>query len=375
MKGLKNYLPNLASDTSGACSALFESGGLIVIHDAAGCMENYLCYEEPRMFGSSSLIFSSGLGHLEAAMGDDGILLEKLWSSSRELEPEFIAIIGSPVPYTIGTDLEGIASEAEAETGIPSFAVSCGGFSDYSSGAAEAMKKLIHRLAIPSSERRGEFTVNLLGATPLDFSLSELAYIKNMLEKHGNMKIKTPFMGTSAKDAANADANLVISASGFAAARYMKERFNIPYVCGLPIKEDQAKSIAAALRGKDVEPINISGKPEILVIGESVFAASLARAIFLETGKSAAIATVGMNDDELLDGAAHIKAKNEEVISAELARGYFLAVGDPLYRALLPERSECAFIDRPHSALSSHLFLKPESGFEDIISKIKEKVQ
>lgn len=47
MSSLSKILPAYTPDLGGVCSALFELGGMLIIHDAAGCTENYTTYDEP----------------------------------------------------------------------------------------------------------------------------------------------------------------------------------------------------------------------------------------------------------------------------------------------------------------------------------------
>ena len=46
----------LAPDYSGAASALFDLGGIVVMHDASGCTGNFTGYDEPRWMGSRSAV-------------------------------------------------------------------------------------------------------------------------------------------------------------------------------------------------------------------------------------------------------------------------------------------------------------------------------
>ena len=142
MKEMRTVLPNIASDTVGASSALFEAGGLTVIHDAGGSIELFVTFEEGRELEGRRTV-GSRLTQLEAVTGDDRRLLETISDEVETQRPEFIAIIGTPVPFTIGADLDGIAAEAEFSTGVPAFAVNSGGFEPYDKGAGEATKQLI----------------------------------------------------------------------------------------------------------------------------------------------------------------------------------------------------------------------------------------
>ena len=77
MRDIRMILPNMASDTAGAASALFQLNGLTVIHDAAGSMESYITFDEHRELEGKRTA-ASRLSRLEAITGDDSILLDKL---------------------------------------------------------------------------------------------------------------------------------------------------------------------------------------------------------------------------------------------------------------------------------------------------------
>ena len=141
MKDIRIILPNPASDTAGAASMLFQLGGLSIIHDAAGSMESYITFDESRELTGKRTV-ASRLSRLEAITGNDSTLLNKIETECTNNPPPFTAILGSPVPFTIGTDLDGIAAEAEFITGVPSFAVNSGGFAIYDKGAGEAFPKV-----------------------------------------------------------------------------------------------------------------------------------------------------------------------------------------------------------------------------------------
>ncbi|MCR5275071.1 MAG: oxidoreductase, partial [Clostridiales bacterium] len=103
------YLPPFAGDYSGVCSALFDLGGMICIHDAAGCTGNYTHFDEPRWYGSHSMVFCTGFRKVDAVLGDDEKLIGKIVKNALLYHPKFIAIVGSPVPNVIGFDFKGVA--------------------------------------------------------------------------------------------------------------------------------------------------------------------------------------------------------------------------------------------------------------------------
>ena len=51
----------LSPDYSGVAAALYEFGGMTVIHDASGCTGNYTGYDEPRWYDEKSMVYYSRL--------------------------------------------------------------------------------------------------------------------------------------------------------------------------------------------------------------------------------------------------------------------------------------------------------------------------
>ena len=178
-------LPAYAGDYSGVCSAMYELGGLAVIHDASGCTGNYTGYDEPRWYDAPARTFCSGLREIDAVLGDDDKLVGRVVAACEELRPTMIAVIGSPVPMVIGTDFKGIAAELENRTGLPCFGFPTNGIVRYGAGVGAAQTALIKRFA-KDAGRKVPRGVNILGMTPLDFANNgNAAELAAFLEGHG----------------------------------------------------------------------------------------------------------------------------------------------------------------------------------------------
>ena len=121
MAKLSLWIPPFSPDYSGAAAVLFDLKTVTAMHDASGCTGNYTGYDEPRWYGSRSAIYCSGLRQMDAVLGDDEKLIGKLTAAAKDVKPDLMALIGSPVPMVIGADLKGIAVGLEERTGIPSF--------------------------------------------------------------------------------------------------------------------------------------------------------------------------------------------------------------------------------------------------------------
>ena len=78
MKQTARIISTYTADAMGVCSALFELGGMSVMHDASGCNSTYNTHDEPRWYDMDSLVFISGLSEMEAIMGDDSKLVDDI---------------------------------------------------------------------------------------------------------------------------------------------------------------------------------------------------------------------------------------------------------------------------------------------------------
>ena len=85
MKGLRKYLTPFAPDQSGAASVLYDLGGILVICDAGGCAGNICGFDEPRWSGRKSAVFSAGLRDMDAILGRDDKLVQKLADAASKL--------------------------------------------------------------------------------------------------------------------------------------------------------------------------------------------------------------------------------------------------------------------------------------------------
>ena len=171
-----SIISTYAADVSGVCSALFEFGGMCIMHDASGCNSTYNTHDEPRWYSSDSMVYISGLSEMEAVMGDDTKITDDIVDAADELKPHFIAIAGTTIPAVIGTDLEAIAYEVQSRTGIPAFSISSDGMHSYLYGAGIAFKELVSRFA-EETARKKIFRLISWVQLPLIFRLTDMRRI------------------------------------------------------------------------------------------------------------------------------------------------------------------------------------------------------
>ena len=399
MRQAYRIIPIYTADVSGVCSALYELGGMTVMHDPSGCNSTYNTHDEIRWYDQDSLIFISGLTDIDAIMGNDEKFLRDIEDVAEELKPKFIALASSPIPFMNGTDFPGLARALTAETGIPAFSVPTSGMHDYVYGAGLALSEIARHFTGAAEKRKRK--LNLLGVTPLDFGPQPMVdAMKRHLEKYGWEILSTWAMGDTLEDlshAGEAEVNLVVSSVGIPAANVLREKFGTPFLVGTPVegyegeisdalekaaespceafedkKENSTEKSGAQISGEQEELWKVipdqviylrkkdsplSGfipTPDITLIGEPVTMGSLAAVIEQKYRKKVQLLcsleiTEGLlrQEDEVIRG--------EEAMEEKLKTARII-VADPLYRPICPESA--TFYEMPHIAFSGRIYLK-----------------
>ena len=399
MRQAYRIIPIYTADVSGVCSALYELGGMTVMHDPSGCNSTYNTHDEIRWYDQDSLIFISGLTDIDAIMGNDEKFLRDIEDVAEELKPKFIALASSPIPFMNGTDFPGLARALTAETGIPAFSVPTSGMHDYVYGAGLALSEIARHFTGAAEKRKRK--LNLLGVTPLDFGPQPMVdAMKKRLEERGWEILSTWAMGDTLEElgrAGEAEVNLVVSSVGIPAANVLREKFGTPFLVGTPVEgyedeisdalEKAAGSFYEAFEYKKENPAEkngtqISGRqeelwkvtpdqvlylrkkdsplsgfiptPDITLIGEPVTMGSLAAAIEQKCGKKIQLlCPLEITEGLLRRGDEAIRG--EEAMEEKLKTARII-VADPLYRPICPESA--TFYEMPHIAFSGRIYLK-----------------
>lgn len=373
MKQTARILSTYSADTFGVCSALYELGGMVVIHDPSGCNSTYTTHDEPRWFSEPSQIFVSALTEQDAILGNDAKLIADIAETANELQPRFICLIPSQIAHMIATDCRAICRILEKKTGILAFTLPTNSMHYYERGIYFALQKLADLAcqslsesdAAPapdwlSEESLARFVqakapaplcVNVLGATPLDFAMNgSIGSIRHWLEARGCRVTSCWAMGSDL-DAIlashRADLNLVVSYGGLGAAHILRERAGIPYLVGVPFPHSAPARTSTA---------GLTEKPAY-IIGETVFVGSLARALEAALGlpRSAITAIVPMETDKALLQPGTLCLTDECELLPPL-REAGLIIADPLYEPICPKSA--AFVPLPHIAFSGRLYEK-----------------
>lgn len=362
MAVLSIYLSPFSPDYSGVSSVLFDLKTVTAMHDASGCTGNYTGYDEPRWYGSQSPIFCSGLREIDAVLGDDEKLIRKMIHAAEDLKPDLMALVGSPVPMVIGSDLVGVAAELEERTGIPSLGFDTTGTAYYDRGVAMATIALLKKFTPKAEQIPG--TVNIVGASPMDFARGEnLEDLKVLVTDAGYRITASLSMGydmEQLKAAASASVNLAVSRAGILIAEHMKRAYGIPYLCGLPVgglvSHEYLNALQNVMENGESRVMNgtVCETPEILIIGEQVQSNAIRMALEKEYGekKIAVGCLFGMEAKLALPQDKNLSA--EYLIKKEMNQEqYRIIIADPFLRQLLPKQTDKRFCTHAQYAVSS----------------------
>ena len=369
MRGLRNYLTPFAPDQSGAVSVLYELGGLMAICDAGGCTGNVCGFDEPRWFERKSALFSAGLRDMDAILGRDDRLVEKLTDAASKLDVNFVAIIGTPVPAVIGTDYHALGRMCEKKLNMPVVTIDTDGMELYDAGEEKAWLALFQtfagNLVLKKSGRIG-----ILGLTPQDTSdLRAPEKIRQYYQEKGKEAI-CYCMGTgSSKDACTqmsglenickageVEKNIVVSPAALKTAKYLEQIFGTPYEVGYPIVEEL------------VPEIDYQGKKILIVhqqvIGNAIRAEIRRRCICHDT--EITVASWFMMKPELSEVGDISLREEDDYMELVQKENYDIVFADPMMKRMTENaykktevkdslKADKIFVNATHFAVSGKL--------------------
>ena len=361
MNHTSRIISTYSADVFGVCSALFELGGMVIMHDASGCNSTYTTHDEPRWYDMESMVYISGLSEMEAIMGDDEKLINDIVLAAEDLKPKFIAIAGTPIPTMTGFDFEAVAALIEERTDIPAFGFPTTGMNTYVQGASMALEAIARRFTDKTIEKTEYPSANILGLTPLDFTVNGTDEAIAAFLKDSSYQVLSRWaMGSSLDElaqAGKAHVNLVVSATGLGAAKALQELFGTPYVIGVPMGNDYSAKIREALdqavsTGENQAPVSDLPGQEILVIGEGITSLSLASALELATRNVAAVVCPTECDLRILRNK-DLLLQSEEQIQQAMAQAK-IVIADPLFQPICPP--DVRFVKLPTESFSGRLY-------------------
>ena len=323
------------------------------------------------------MVYCSGLRELDAVLGNDEKFIQNICEAAKEMHPNFIALVGSPVPMVIGTDLAGMAAWIEDETGIPAFGFPTTGLGLYPSGAFLAGKTLLQHAWKTDKKHQMRDGMNILGDLPLDFAGTDFMERFQALMQERNIPVQASLFDRADMDqvskVASARWNTAVSYSGALLGVWLWQTRKMPCITGFPMSNATAERWHSLAReGQQHGGITAWGIQKelcgrgdgILILGDQMTANSLRAEIFYATWKRSCVGLPFGAQTESL-GTGDLILKNEaQIQSAVNDPEITVIIGDPLYRQLLDEPEKKRFLPLLHYAVSSKVgqSLCPDGG-------------
>ena len=392
MKQVARVLSTYSADLFGICSVLYELGGLVVMHDASGCNSTYNTHDEPRWYDIESMIYISGLIENDVILGNDEKLISDVIEAAEETNPKFIAISAALIPLFMSTDMKGIARIIESRTGIPTFGFTTNAMDTYVLGGNMVYREFLDRFcpALDDVQDRADspsISVNLLGVTPLDFSVvGNVEALKEYFNDCGIEINCCMTMGCTLSEmteAYKADVNVVCSSLALDGARILHDKYGTPAVLGLPIgksacyelekliresvsdcknrvlgSSDELSSIPTLEHPKSSYTLIDSTKGGIWIIGEAINAGGIRYALEHDLGLTEVhiLCPTQVDANMLREGDVMVR---DEADIEKVLKGAKCVIADPIYRRILT-RDENGnlphFINIPHEAYSGRMY-------------------
>lgn len=376
MRRLYRFLPPFAGDYSGVASALYELGGMLCIHDASGCTGNYVGFDEPRSYDSKQLVYCTALRRDDAIMGDEEVYIDKIVRAAKDMKPKFVAILGSPVPLIIGFDFNGVAKEIENRLGIPAFGFDTAGMKgSYKEGVVMGVTKLLDYYVLPkkaelirNADRRGN-KVNIVGATPLDISEENLDALKELLKSKGYEVVSVLSMSNDMDEFLSfykADINLAITQAGALIAKDLENKYDMPYLAGLPIGELGTEHYFNCLEKvfEDGESMEVSQMPieikedkkgNAIVIEDGIIASSIRMELLAQGYENVEVVSLFGKDLGMSDIDAKYTEDEYEIMDTINTKEITLLAADPILLQYRESKEGIDLIELSKYAISSKL--------------------
>ena len=338
MKGFFRYLAPFAPDYSGAVSALYAAGGLVVLCDPGGCSGNVAGYDEPRFYGGKVCFYSSAIREMDTIFGRDDKLKRKICSAAALGKYKFVVLVGTPAVSVIGTDLAAAAKAVEKETGIPAFSVNTSGMENYSFGEAKAVMAFVKKF-LPSGPEgvssADTARTGIFGATPLNRAFED--DLVSLTSSDKTILLSEDGAADALRNIAQFREIVSLAPGAIGACRLIKERFGIPYRLSYPESPSLIKAAEEAGSAR-----------RILIVHQQGAGNTLRNIIRRTSDSQIAVGSFFLQDSEFAEahdlffqGEDELTAASEEVD---------LVYADPMYKRALSEKAR--FVPLVHCALS-----------------------
>lgn len=367
MKNLNRYLTTFSADYTGAANVVYEMDGLLMVHDPNSCAGHAYGIDEPRFFASPRPAFSTNIKDIEAITGNDKKQVQKIVYAVNYFDAKFIPIISSPVTTLIGTDLDGMAKSVEKRTKIPSIGIPTTGFDTYEKGIEKAYMALAKKFTGSNYFNPEPCEVNVFGTVVADnWDVDSVQYLEQQIQKCGFQSIACWGADASLEQVTGANQsklNIVVAASGLEIAEYMKQKYNIPYICGFPVGNYGLKKWCEKINDARLNTTSndeyITKKKNsvykrILIIGEQFQGNGIRECLLADYNVESVdcVSFFGWNKNMAENDDKKLLCEESLENYLDEHRTYDLIIGDPVFKKVVEGKTK-AYLSMPHMAVST----------------------
>lgn len=377
MKNLFHKLPGFAADYSGAMSAVTHVRCLRVLHGQGGCSGGVCTCDDYESGTDDWRTLFSKISEIETITGNDEKLVEMIADAVASMDPDWVLILGSPIPMIIATDYRAIASKVETRTGRPTLFVDTTGIDTYDIGERKIYQAMIERAECAGSpgdqERR---SVYVIGDTPLNGWTEEMreAYGQDILRNvNGSAEVifvsggkaysavnkgdELEVRNTELKDwksVGDSSLNIAVSASAFDAVKKLENSFGTPYRCfGSGLAWENLELCADPQDG--AVRVRSFFDEKILLVGEQFLMNNFRRYLMNNFGaRDVTVVTFFAFRDEFAgDGDEKVNDEADYLSFLDRTGPYDVIIGDRVLQSI--DGYAGSFVECPELALSSRL--------------------
>ena len=180
-------------------------------------------------------IYSTHMDQGDVTFGKYDRLEKAIVEIDVNINPKYIFVMASSISSIIGADIESVCDNLKSSINAKLIPITTGGLKDdYNVGVEYMLNTLVKEITKDTDERNIN-KYNIIGANIDKYNfLSDIEEVKRIMKDLFNKEVNTIFTCDSTvediENAAKVSLNIVVRKEGLKAAKYMKEKYNIPYV-------------------------------------------------------------------------------------------------------------------------------------------------
>lgn len=228
------YFP-VANDRMGTIWTLASIEGACVIEFGPAGTTHYGIEAIGSLNGQERAnIYSTHMDQNDVTFGKYDRVENAILEVDENIKPKYIFVMASSISSIIGADIKSVCRVLKDRVNAKLIPITTGGLKeDYNVGVENTLKLLVKEITKENEQDINKY--NIIGSNIDKYNfLSDTYEVKRMMKSLFNKESNTIFTSdTSVEDienASKASLNIVIRKEGLKAAKYMEEKYNIPYV-------------------------------------------------------------------------------------------------------------------------------------------------